>query len=93
MQWAGFELTALVVIDTNCTGSCKSNYYTITTITDPITVVKLKSSWMKILKYTTLCDKVCQWLATGRLFSVSTMVSFTNKTDIHNIAEILLKVV
>jgi hypothetical protein len=30
---AGFELTTLVVIDTNCTGSCKSNYYTITTTT------------------------------------------------------------
>ena len=27
----GFELTTLVVIATDCTGSCKSNYYTITT--------------------------------------------------------------
>jgi hypothetical protein len=27
----GFELTALVVISTDCTGSCKSNYYAITT--------------------------------------------------------------
>jgi len=35
---------------------------------------------------TTLCDKVCQWLATG------TLVSSTNKTDCHNITEILLKV-
>ena len=38
---------------------------------------------------TTLCDKVCQWLATGRWFSPSTLVSSTNKTD--NISEILLK--
>ena len=29
--WAGFELTTLVVIGTDCTGSCKSNYHTITT--------------------------------------------------------------
>jgi hypothetical protein len=29
--WTGFELTTLVVIDTDCTGSCKSNYHTITT--------------------------------------------------------------
>jgi len=28
---AGFELTTLVVIDSDCRGSCKSNYYTITT--------------------------------------------------------------
>ena len=26
----GFELTTLVVIGTDCTGSCKSNYHTIT---------------------------------------------------------------
>jgi len=26
----GFELITLVVIDTDCTGSCKSNYYTTT---------------------------------------------------------------
>ena len=37
----------------------------------------------------TLCDKAYQWLATGRWFSP---VSSTNKTDRHDIAEILLKV-
>jgi hypothetical protein len=31
----GFELITLVVIGTDCTGSCKSNYHTITTMTDP----------------------------------------------------------
>jgi hypothetical protein len=41
---------------------------------------------------TTLCDKVCQWLVTGRWFSQGTLVSSTNKTDCHNITEILLKV-
>ena len=41
---------------------------------------------------TTLCDKVCQWLATGRWFSPGTPVSSTNKTDRYNITEILLKV-
>jgi hypothetical protein len=39
-----------------------------------------------------LSDKVCQWLAVGRLFSPGTPVSATNKTDRHDIAEILLKV-
>ena len=33
---AGFTLTTLVVIGTDCTGSCKSNYYTIMTKTVPV---------------------------------------------------------
>jgi hypothetical protein len=37
---------------------------------------------------TTLCDKVA-----GQWFSPGTLVSSTNKTDCHDIAEILLKVV
>jgi hypothetical protein len=45
-----------------------------------------------VLLDTTLCDKVCQWLAAGRWFSQSTLVSSTNKTDNHDISEILLKV-
>jgi len=40
---------------------------------------------------TTLCDKVCQWLAAGRWFSPRTPVSSTNKTDHRDITEILLK--
>ena len=43
-------------------------------------------------KCTTLCEKVCQWLAAGRWFSLGTPVSSINKTDRHDIAEILLKV-
>jgi len=46
--------------------------------------------WISIrARCTTFCDKVCQWLATGRWFSP---VSFTNKTDCHDITDILLKV-
>ena len=51
--------------------------------------------WVRIsirARCTTLCDKVCQWLATGLWFSQGTPVSSTNKTDHHDIAEILLKV-
>jgi hypothetical protein len=47
-------------------------------------------SWQGVLD-TTLCDKVCQWLATGRWFSQGTSFSSTNKTDRHDITEILLK--
>jgi hypothetical protein len=41
---------------------------------------------------TTLCDKVCHWLATGLWFSPGTPVSSSNKTDRNDITEILLKV-
>ena len=33
--WAGFELTTLVVLGTDRIGSWKSNYHTITAMTDP----------------------------------------------------------
>ena len=51
--------------------------------------------WVQIsirARCTTKCDKVCQWLATDRCFSPGTTISSTNKTDRHDIAEILLKV-
>ena len=46
--------------------------------------------WVRIsikARYTTLCDKVSQW----RCFSSGPPVSSTNKTDHHDIAELLLK--
>jgi hypothetical protein len=48
--------------------------------------------WRGVLN-TTLCDKVFQWLTTGWWFSPGSPVSSTNKTDCHDITEILLKVV
>jgi hypothetical protein len=41
---------------------------------------------------TILCDKVFQWLERGPWFSPGLPVSSTNKTDRHDITEILLKV-
>jgi hypothetical protein len=41
------------------------------------------------LRQCNIIDKVCQWLATGRWFSPDTPVSSTNKTDRHDIAEIV----
>ena len=41
---------------------------------------------------TTLCDKVCQGLVTGRWVSPGTPISSTNKTDLRDITEMLLKV-
>jgi hypothetical protein len=49
-------------------------------------------SWRGVLD-TTLCNKVCQWVGEDRwIFSAGTPVSSTNKTDRHDITEILLKV-
>jgi hypothetical protein len=51
--------------------------------------------WVRILiraRCTTLCDKVCQWLATDWCFFPGPLFSSTNKTNSHDITEILLKV-
>jgi hypothetical protein len=53
----------------------------------PLSCALEPSSWRGVLD--TLCDQVCQWLATGRWFSQD---SSNNKTDRHHITEILLKV-
>ena len=47
---------------------------------------------LSIKRCTTLCDNVCLWFATGQWFSTGPPVSSTNKTDRHDITEILLKV-
>jgi hypothetical protein len=52
--------------------------------------------WVRIsirARCTTLCDKVCQWLATDWWFFPGIPVSSTDKTDCYDITEILLKVV
>jgi len=50
-----------------------------------------RCSWRGVLDIS-LCDQVCQGLATGQWFSTGTRVSSTNKADRNNITEILLKV-
>jgi len=41
--------------------------------------------------YTTLCDKVCQWPLIDRWFFPGPPVSSTNKTDRHDITEIIVE--
>jgi hypothetical protein len=64
-------------------------YYYLCNQTVPITTKVVNSNLAHGVLDATLCDKVCQWLVTGRWFS---LVSSTNKTDCHNITETLLKV-
>ena len=47
--------------------------------------------WRGVLDVT-LCYNICERLATGGWFSPGTPISSTNKTDRHDITEILLKV-
>ena len=47
-----FELTTSVVIGTNCTGSCRSNYHTITTTAVPLWVVVPAIVWYLVLTST-----------------------------------------
>ena len=56
-------------------------------------VVGFTSFMARGTRYNIMWYNVCQWLATDRWFSPATLVSSTNKTDRHDIAEILLKVV
>ena len=52
--------------------------------------------WVRIAiraRCTTFCNTVCRWLASGWWFFSGPPVSSTNKTDRHDITEILLKVV
>jgi hypothetical protein len=48
-------------------------------------------TWRGVLD-TTLSDKLCQRHAVGQWLSLGTPVFYTNKTDSHDITEILLKV-
>jgi hypothetical protein len=63
-------------------------YYLCNQCLSPLNCDFESCSWWSVLN-TTLCDKVCYWLAAGHWFSP---VSSTNKTDCHYITEILLKV-
>ena len=56
-EYPGFELTTLVVIGTDCIGSCKSNYHTTTTTTAPKMVYK-KQELLTFREYLVF-DGVC----------------------------------
>ena len=52
----------------------------------------MEPRWWGVLD-TALCDKVCQWRVHDKsVVSPGTPVFFTNKTDHHDITEVLLKV-
>jgi hypothetical protein len=46
--WSRFDLTTLVVIGTDCIGSCLSNYHTITATMAPLFIFKITSRYARI---------------------------------------------
>ena len=78
LSWAGFELTTLVVISTNCKGSCKSNYHTITTMIDPILVILWWSAFTRpcISKFIyILVDVSFYWTSHNSLRSLTNFIT------------------
>ena len=66
LAWAGFELTTLVVIDTDCIGSCKSNYHTIMTTMIPNEyIIKSICLYIYILKCILFCLSGFCWEIKG----------------------------
>ena len=55
LAWAGFELTTLGMIGTDCIGYCKSNYHTITTTTALLDSIIIKYKAI----YTVGCINLC----------------------------------
>ena len=47
--WSRFELTTSVVIGTDCIGSCKSNYHTITATTSLFMDHELQALWLNVI--------------------------------------------
>ena len=73
---AGFKLTTLVVIGTDCTGSCKSNYHSITTMT----AVIIASNRQNINTSSVLYQVHLPWVASKNTNLVA--VKCTEKTYI-----------
>ena len=73
--WSRSELTASVVIDTDCIGSCKSNYHTITATTAP--------ALQRTKPQTTTPDKLLLNSCYLKLSRVSIVTVFIHKTLIY----------
>jgi len=60
LTWAGFELTTLVVIDTDSIGSYKSKYHTFTTTTALSVMAKMTNQQrsLKITRYWTVISVI-----------------------------------
>jgi hypothetical protein len=79
LPWTGFKLTTLVVKGSNCIGSCKCNYHTITTSTAPRVDLNLwySRNWLLSIYFYSLNTNF-QWY---RWHHQITKFSATRKTN------------
>ena len=81
--WSRFKLTTSVVIGTDCIGSCKSNYHTITATTDPFFWRRVKNDNL-VLSFTyhiSLCTSVLFFLTNIRVIY---RLSWTSNKRVEN---------
>jgi hypothetical protein len=94
-----YVVVSLIIRQSMITSNCCGHDHMVVGFTTTCTISAYNESswefehdsWRGVID--TICDHVCQWLAAGRWFSLGTPVSSTNKTNHHNITEILLKMV
>jgi hypothetical protein len=81
-------------ITTYCIGSCQVTFESSYTLTynNILYWVMSGNIWIILDRPFAYSGKVCQWLTTGWWFSPGSPVSSTNKSDHHDMTEILLKV-
>ena len=65
--WSRFELTPSVVIGTDCIGSCKSNYHTITATTAPVLFQVRTLVWLCWIDHITEDRLICHWSSVNSL--------------------------
>ena len=78
--WSKFELTTSVVIGTDCIGSCKSNYHTITATTAPISHQTTVILWYVVTYNTYFCGQSC---GTHLSYITINVVIMQKKTTCH----------
>jgi len=65
LPWSRFELTTSEGIGTDCIGSCKSNYYTITATTAPPRLWSIHSISLTIIWMYSIRDENAHWSKRG----------------------------
>jgi hypothetical protein len=87
LAWAGFELTTLVVIGTECTSSCKSNYHKIMPMTAPILYLSIPELPVSRVRVFSSCRQIIMlYLVTAKFCSCIMSFNTTNQpTNIYKI--------
>jgi hypothetical protein len=92
IAWTGFELATLLAIGTDCIESYKSQLscdHDGPKKGHSGLKLRVRIPFTRCVLDTTLCHKVCQWLATGQWFSLGTLVSTHNSPLCYSIVVLI----